>query len=173
VNYTHSWTGLNYTTGMAAQIAQVPSNGGLYFWSGSDAGGPTYNMAYWGSTDGGTSWSIVTPPAGDWYSGPHITTFIDNGMEAFALDVYGNGLFALGEAVTNVSTFIDTGYDWDAPGASIDAHTTKGILTSQGVYFFTRNQVMRVLGPVQTPAPVRGEMLAGDPAERDHRYGGR
>lgn len=160
---------------MSVQIARSPITGYLYFTSGSSAGGPEYTQALWRSTDSGTSWSIVNVPNGafgdDYYTKPHITAFVDNGQMLFAMG--GGSVYYLDPTTpgTEVLDWKYTGDAWAAPGASVQEVTQKAIVTTRGLYFFTYNQVMRVLGPIQLEPRRRGHALAGPEAQRKHTYG--
>lgn len=155
VDYQHQYI-LNYTTGVAAQTARDPATGYLYFWSGSDAGGVTYGLALWRSTDAGTSWSIVNAPGGAWFYEPHLTSIVDDGSILYAAGVQvDENIWSLSTVADNVNDFVSTGQSWHGPGHSANTKTFKAVVTPGEVYYFWYNRVARTVYSSSVPETPR------------------
>lgn len=152
LEYSHPYPGFPRTEDQAKVIAQDPATGDLWFTSSTSVSFVAVQTALWRSTDDGTSWTLVDGDGGNYATAPRFNPFVDNENNIYAasMSLAAGGSISWGIYVYDGSgaTFADwtyTGESWPAPGSSPDERTFKAIVAGNGVYFFTLDQVMRVL----------------------------
>ncbi len=149
LNYQHVYF-FTRTDTMSKQCARDPITGDLFFTSMATTSFVAVQTALWRSTDDGESWTLVDGDGGNYDTDPRLTTFVDNESRVFAATMFLSGgpnwrIYEYDGSGTTFDDFDDTGEQWLAAGATPDENTFKAVVAGYGVYFFTLDQVMRVL----------------------------